>query len=56
MIERLDAELSETDEAGRPIMYGKVAIVAVVGNEDGAHKVNADVQQALNDIGFTIPA
>lgn len=37
-------------------MYGKVAIVAVVGNEDGAHKVNADMQQALNDIGFTIPA
>ena len=37
-------------------MYGKAAIVAVVGNEDGAHKVNADLQQALNDVGFTIPA
>ena len=56
VIERLDAELSETDDAGRPIMYGKVAVVAVVGNEDGAHKVNADMQQALNDVGFTIPA
>lgn len=56
VIERLDADLSETDDAGRPIMYGKVAIVAVVGNEDGAHKVNADMQQALNDVGFTIPA
>ncbi|MFF1255016.1 flavodoxin family protein [Pseudarthrobacter sp. NPDC058329] len=56
VIERLDADLSETDDAGRPIMYGKVAIVAVVGNEDGAHKVTADMQQALNDVGFTIPA
>ncbi|WP_258805731.1 flavodoxin family protein [Pseudarthrobacter sp. NS4] len=56
VIERLDAELSETDDAGRPIMYGKVAIIAVVGNEDGAHKVIADTQQALNDVGFTVPA
>jgi hypothetical protein len=37
-------------------MYGKVATVAVVGNEDGAHKIIADCFQALNDIGFTIPA
>jgi multimeric flavodoxin WrbA len=56
VLERLDAELSETDEDGRPVMYGKVATVAVVGNEDGAHKVIADVVQALDDIGFTIPA
>ncbi|TLM72934.1 flavodoxin family protein [Pseudarthrobacter sp. NamB4] len=56
VIERLDADLAETDEAGRPIMYDKVAIVAVVGNEDGAHKTVADTQQALNDVGFTFPA
>lgn len=37
-------------------MYGKTAVVAVVGNEDGAHKIIADSFQALNDIGFTIPA
>ena len=37
-------------------MFGKVAIVAVVGNEDGAHHVSADAFQALNDVGFTIPA
>jgi hypothetical protein len=37
-------------------MYGKVAAVAVVGNEDGAHHVTAEVLQALNDVGFTIPA
>lgn len=56
VLERLDADISETDERGRPIMYDKVAIVAVVGNEDGAHKVSADVMQGLNDVGFTIPA
>jgi multimeric flavodoxin WrbA len=56
VLERLDAELSNTDDAGRPVMIGKVAVVAVVGNEDGAHKVIADCFQGLNDIGFTIPA
>jgi multimeric flavodoxin WrbA len=56
VMERLDADLSETNEQGQPIMYGKVATVAVVGNEDGAHKVIADMMQALNDIGFSLPA
>jgi multimeric flavodoxin WrbA len=56
VLERLDAELSNTDDDGRPVMAGKVAIVAVVGNEDGAHKIIADMFQGLNDIGFTIAA
>lgn len=56
VLERLDAELAETDAAGRPKLFGKVAIVAVVGNEDGAHHIAADVFQALDDVGFTIPA
>lgn len=56
VLERLDGELSETDDSGLPHMYDKVATVAVVGNEDGAHKVSADLFQALDDIGFTIPA
>jgi len=56
IIERLDAELSETDDEGRLLTYGKVAGVIVVGNEDGAHKITADLYQALNDVGFTIPA
>lgn len=56
VLERINAELSETDHEGRPSMYGKVAVVAVVGNEDGAHKIIADCVQALSDIGFTIPA
>lgn len=56
VLERLDAELSETDDEGRPLMYGKVANVAVVGNEDGAHHTSAEIYQALSDVGFTIPA
>lgn len=56
VLERLDAELSQTDESGRPRQVGKVALAAVVGNEDGAHKIVADLFQALNDIGFTIAA
>ena len=57
VLERLDAELSETDDdTGLPYTYGKVAAVAVVGNEDGAHHVSADAFQALNDVGFTLAA
>lgn len=56
VLERLDAELSNTDEQGRPAMAGKVALVSVVGNEDGAHKVVADLFQGLNDVGYSIPA
>ena len=56
VLERLDAELSETDEQGRLLTYGKVAGLGVVGNEDGAHHVTAQVFQALNDVGFTIAA
>src|SRR3954470_23036649 len=37
VIERMDAFLSETDGEGRMPSYGKVAVLAVVGNEDGAH-------------------
>jgi multimeric flavodoxin WrbA len=54
--ERMDAFLSETDDAGRMPSFGRVAVVAVVGNEDGAHHVSAELFQALSDVGFTIPA
>ena len=56
VLERLDGELSETDDSGRPLISGKVAVVAVVGNEDGAHHISADAFQGLADVGFTIPA
>jgi len=58
VLERMDAFLEETDDEGRMISFGRVAAVAVavVGNEDGAHHVSAEIFQALNDVGFTIPA
>ena len=56
VLERLDAELSETDDKGRPSMYDKVAVVGVVGNEDGAHHITAQLFQGLGDIGLTIPS
>jgi multimeric flavodoxin WrbA len=56
VLERLDAELSETDDEGRPLTFGKVAGIGVVGNEDGAHHVTAELAQALNDVGFSLPA
>ncbi|MFF2632808.1 flavodoxin family protein [Microbacterium sp. NPDC058021] len=56
VLERLDAEISETDDEGRPLLSGKVAVVAVVGNEDGAHAIIADAFQGLNDVGFNVPS
>ena len=56
VLERLDAFLDETDDRGRMPAAGKVALVAIVGNEDGAHHCHAACFQALNDVGFTIPA
>lgn len=53
-LERMDAFLSETDEQGRMVSYGRVAAVAVVGNEDGGHHVSAELYQALNDVGFSL--
>ncbi len=55
-LERMDAFLEETDAEGRMVSYGRVAAVAVVGNEDGAHHVSAELYQALNDVGFTLAA
>jgi multimeric flavodoxin WrbA len=55
-LERMDAFLEETDNRGRMVSLGRVAAVAVVGNEDGAHHVSAEIYQALNDVGFTLAA
>lgn len=54
VLERLDAELGEADDKGHFPTYGKVAAVAVVGNEDGAHHVSAELFQGLNDVGFSL--
>ena len=56
VMERMDAFLSETDDKGRMPSYSKVAVAAIVGNEDGAHNVSSQIFQALNDVGWTIPA
>lgn len=56
VLERMDAFLSETDDKGRMVSYGTVAGLVVVGNEDGAHHVTAELYQGLADVGFTIPA
>ena len=56
VIERMDAFLGETDGEGRMPSFSKVAVAAIVGNEDGAHSVTASLFQALNDEGWTIPA
>ncbi|WP_347304235.1 NAD(P)H-dependent oxidoreductase [Croceibacterium sp. TMG7-5b_MA50] len=56
VLERMDAFLDETDDAGRMPSYGKVAVAAIVGNEDGAHWSSAQLFQSLNDTGWTIPA
>jgi multimeric flavodoxin WrbA len=55
VLERMDAMISETDDAERPVAYGKVAGVVVTGNEDGAHQVISEATGALIDIGFTVP-
>ena len=54
IMERMDAFLDEKDDRGRMPSYPKVLTVAVVGNEDGAHNVSANVFQGLNDVGFTL--
>jgi multimeric flavodoxin WrbA len=56
VLERMDAFLGETDDAGRMPSYSKVAVAAIVGNEDGAHASSAQIFQSLNDVGWTIPA
>ncbi len=56
VLERMDAFLSETDDAGRTPAFGKVAVAAIVGNEDGAHIASAQIFQSLIDTGWTVPA
>ncbi|MDR6641453.1 MULTISPECIES: flavodoxin family protein [Luteibacter] len=56
VLERMDAILGDIGDDGRYPTFGKVGLVGVVGNEDGAHHVTAEIYQALADVGFTIPA
>lgn len=54
VLERLDGELGQADDRGRTPLAGKVAAMAVVGNEDGAHHSVAEMMQALNDVGLSV--
>lgn len=56
VLERLDAELSETGDSGRPTLFDKVAIAGIVGNEDGAHHIAAILFQSLDDVGYSVAA
>jgi multimeric flavodoxin WrbA len=56
VLERMDAFLDEKDERGRMPSYSKVAIAAIVGNEDGAHHSAAEILSALLEVGFTVPS
>lgn len=55
VLERMDAFLGEGDANGRYPSFSKVAVAAIVGNEDGAHAVTAGLFQGLSDEGWTIP-
>lgn len=54
VMERMDAFLGETDKAGRMPSFGKVVVLAIVGNEDGAHFCTAAMLQSLNDVGWSV--
>lgn len=54
--ERLNAVLSEKDDQQRTPLFGKVAVLGVVGNEDGARHVQSIMMAALSELGLTFPA
>jgi len=56
VLERMNAFLGEKDERQRTPAYNKIGIVAVVGNEDGAHHVAAEICAGMTEVGFTVPA
>lgn len=55
VIERLDGIYEETNDVGQFPMYGKVAGVAVTGNEDGAHDACGTTLYNLGHLGYTVP-
>ena len=54
--ERLNAVLSEKDDRQRTPLFGKVGVLGVVGNEDGARHVQSIVMAALSELGISFPA
>lgn len=54
-LERMNGLLSETDDAGVPVAFNKVAGFIVTGNEDGAHHCVSEMAGAAIDLGLTVP-
>lgn len=54
--ERLNAVLSEKDDQQRTPLFGKVGVIGVVGNEDGARHVAGIGMAALSELGLTFAA
>jgi multimeric flavodoxin WrbA len=54
-LERMDAMLSEQDEAGQMIAFNRVVGSVVTGNEDGAKHCIAELQAATTEVGFCAP-
>ncbi|MCU1692626.1 MAG: uncharacterized protein JWM64_1717 [Frankiales bacterium] len=54
--ERLNAVLSQKDDRQRTPLFGKVCVLGVVGNEDGARHVQSIMMAALSELGLTFAA
>ncbi|MCW2605428.1 MAG: NADPH-dependent reductase [Frankiales bacterium] len=54
--ERLNSVLSEKDDRQRTPLFGKVAVLGVVGNEDGARHVQSIMMAALSELGLSFAA
>src|SRR3712207_9282566 len=54
-LERMDAMLSEQDEARQMIAFNRVAGSVGTGNEDGAKHCIAELRAATTEIGFGAP-
>lgn len=54
--ERLNAVLSEKDGRQRTPLFGKVGVIGVVGNEDGARHVASIGMAALSELGLSFAA
>lgn len=55
LLERLYSSSDETNDAGQPVFYGKVAGTVTTGNEDGVKNAGKHLMYGLQHIGFTIP-
>ncbi len=54
--ERLNAVLSQKDDQSRTPLFGKVCVLGVVGNEDGARHVQSIMMAAMSELGMSFAA